>query len=148
MRLAGIISRRRRMVENIHPRQVWEALRGNPDARLVDCRTEVEWNFVGVPDLSEVGKETILIPWQVHPTMQVNGAFMEHLARAGVEPRHHVYFLCRTGVRSSAAAHAARAAGFQHVYNIADGFEGPPDPNQHRGTVAGWKADGLPWRQK
>ena len=26
-----------------------------------------------------------------------------------------------------AAAEAARAAGFPHVYNVADGFEGPPD---------------------
>jgi rhodanese-related sulfurtransferase len=136
------------MVENIHPRQVWEALRGNPDARLVDCRTDVEWNFVGVPDLAEVRQEPILIPWQVYPTMQVNVAFMEHMAHAGLEPRHHVYFLCRSGVRSLAAAQLARSAGFPHVYNIANGFEGPVDPDLHRGTVSGWKAEGLPWRQK
>jgi rhodanese-related sulfurtransferase len=136
------------MVENIHPRQVWEALRGNPDARLVDCRTDVEWNFVGVPDLADVQKDTILIPWQVYPTMQVNAAFAEHLKQAGIEPKHHVYFLCRSGVRSLAAARAAQAAGFPHAYNVADGFEGPVDRTSHRGSVAGWKADGLPWRQK
>jgi rhodanese-related sulfurtransferase len=136
------------MVENIHPRQVWEVLRTDPDARLVDCRTDVEWNFVGVPDLAEAQKDTILIPWQVYPTMQVNNAFAEHMKRAGLTPEHHVYFICRSGVRSLAAARAAQAAGFPHTYNVADGFEGPVDPQRHRGTVAGWKADGLPWRQK
>ena len=120
------------MVENISPVQVWEVLRGNPDARLVDVRTDAEWNFVGVPDLALAGKEPVLIPWQVYPTMQVNAAFTEHMRRAGLEARHHVYFLCRSGVRSLAAARAAQADGFASVYNIADG----------------WKAAGLPWRQK
>ena len=136
------------MVENIHPRQVWEALQNNPDARLVDVRTDAEWNFVGVPDLSAVGQEPVLIPWQVYPTMQVNGAFTDHLRRAGLEPRHHVYFICRSGVRSLAAARAAQAVGFQHVYNVADGFEGQLDRDHHRGSNSGWKSDGLPWRQK
>jgi rhodanese-related sulfurtransferase len=136
------------MVENIHPRQVWEALQANPDARLVDCRTDVEWNFVGVPDLAEIQQDPILIPWQVYPSMQVNTGFAEQMKRAGLEPRHHVYFICRSGVRSLAAARAAQAAGFPNAYNVADGFEGPVDPERHRGTLAGWKADGLPWRQK
>ena len=43
---------------------------------------------------------------------------------------------------------AARAAGFPNVYNVADGFEGPPDASGHRGGTAGWKADRLPWRQR
>ena len=67
------------------------------------------------------------------------------LRAAGVREEDHVYFLCRSGVRSTAAAEAARAAGFKHTYNIADGFEGPPDGRGMRGRVAGWQADGLPW---
>ena len=135
------------MVENIHPRQVWEALQSNPDARLVDVRTDAEWNFVGIPDLSSVGQETVLIPWQVYPTMQVNGGFTEQLRRAGVAAEQQVYFICRSGVRSLSAARAAQAAGFSHVYNVADGFEGQLDRAGHRG-VGGWRAEGLPWRQK
>jgi rhodanese-related sulfurtransferase len=136
------------MVENISPRQVWEALKNNPDARLVDVRTDAEWNYVGIPDLSPVGQQPVLIPWQVYPAMQVNGAFTEQMRRAGLAGRHHVYFLCRSGVRSLAAALAAAADGFAHVYNIDGGFEGPLDGDGHRGTAAGWKAEGLPWRQK
>jgi rhodanese-related sulfurtransferase len=136
------------MIRNVAPKQTWDALTGNPEAHLVDVRTEAEWAFVGLPDLSVAGKETLLIPWQVYPTMQRNGAFTEHLRQAGLTPDHHIYFICRSGVRSMAAAEAAKAAGFPNVYNVADGFEGPPDRQGHRGVTAGWKADGLPWRQQ
>jgi rhodanese-related sulfurtransferase len=136
------------MVENIAPKQVWQAIQDNPDAQLVDVRTDAEWNFVGIPDLSAAGKQAVLIPWQVYPTMQVNGGFTDQLKEAGFTPEHHIYFLCRSGARSQAAAQAAQTAGFPHAYNIAEGFEGPPDEDGHRGNTAGWKASGLPWRQK
>ncbi len=136
------------MVENVAPRHVWEALRSEPKARIVDVRTEPEWTFVGLPDLTDAAKQPVLIAWQVYPTMQVNRDFVDQLRRAGLTPDHHIYFLCRSGVRSLAAAQVAQASGFQHVYNIADGFEGPPDEDGHRGRVSGWKADDLPWRQR
>jgi rhodanese-related sulfurtransferase len=136
------------MVQNVPPGQTWEALKGNPEAQLVDVRTDAEWNFVGVPDLASSGKQVVLIPWQDYPTMQRNAGFEEQLRQTGFTPDHHIYFICRSGVRSLAAAEAARAAGFPNVYNVADGFEGPPDGSGHRGVTAGWKADGLPWRQK
>ena len=136
------------MVQNVPPTQTWEALRGESQAHLVDVRTDAEWNFVGVPDLTAAGKRTALIPWQVYPAMQRNAAFEAQLRQAGFTADDHLYFICRSGVRSLAAAEAARAAGFPNVYNVADGFEGPPDGDGHRGETAGWKADGLPWRQK
>jgi rhodanese-related sulfurtransferase len=136
------------MVENVSPGKTWEVLKSEPNAQLVDVRTDAEWNFVGVPDLAAAGKQAVLLPWQVYPSMQRNAKFEEQLGEAGFTPEHHIYFLCRSGVRSLAAAEAARAAGFPHVYNVADGFEGPPDREGHRGFAAGWKAEGLPWRQK
>jgi rhodanese-related sulfurtransferase len=136
------------MVENVAPAQTWEALQADEDAQLVDVRTDVEWTFVGLPDLKAAGKQTLLIPWQVYPTMQLNGSFEENLRTAGLTAEHKIYFICRSGARSMAAAEAARSAGFPHVFNVADGFEGPPDAEGHRGTTAGWKADGLPWRQR
>jgi len=136
------------MVEDVPPVQAWEALRADPHAQLVDVRTDAEWNFVGLPDLIAAGKQAVLIPWQLYPAMAVNAHFVAHLNEAGLTPEHHLYFICRTGGRSLAAARAAQAAGFAHAYNVADGFEGPPDGAGHRGAVAGWKASGLPWRQK
>jgi rhodanese-related sulfurtransferase len=136
------------MVEDVCPTRVWEALRGDPAAQLVDVRTDAEWNYVGIPDLSPLGKEPIGISWQLYPAMQVNPDFVEQLRAAGLRPEQKLYFLCRSGVRSLHAARAALAAGWQHCFNIADGFEGPADAAGHRGTVAGWKAEGLPWRQR
>ena len=136
------------MVENIPPRKVWEALQADPRAQLVDVRTDAEWAYVGLTDLAASGKQPVLIPWQVFPQMGVNAGVVDQMRQAGFTPEHHIYFLCRSGVRSLAAAQAMQAAGYPHVYNIADGFEGPPDADGHRGQVAGWKADGLPWRQR
>ena len=136
------------MVENVTSRQAWDAVREDPSAQVVDVRTDAEWAYVGLPDLAEAGKRPVLIAWQSFPSMQVNARFTEELRRAGLTPDHRIYFLCRSGARSLAAAQAAIQAGFPHAYNVADGFEGPPDEEGHRGTVAGWKAAGLPWRQR
>ncbi|HUD60501.1 MAG TPA: rhodanese-like domain-containing protein [Acetobacteraceae bacterium] len=136
------------MVENVPPARVWEALCTDPQAQLVDVRTDAEWNFVGVPDLASAGKQVVLIPWQVYPTMQPNAAFNDQLKEAGFTPDQHIYFICRSGQRSLAAAQAAQVAGFPHAYNVAEGFEGGVDAQGHRGVAAGWKAKGLPWRQR
>ena len=135
------------MVENVPPGRVWEALRTNPQAQLVDVRTDAEWSYVGLPDLASAGKQVVLIQWQVYPSMQPNAAFADQLKEAGFTPGHHIYFICRSGQRSFAAAQAARDAGFPHAYNVADGFEGMVNGAGHRGVTRGWKAEGLPWRQ-
>ena len=135
-------------VPDISPEDCWEALRSDPAAVLIDVRTDAEWNFVGIADLAEAGKQAVLIPWQIFPTMQVNQAFAEHLAKAGLSPAHKLYFICRSGARSLSAGQAAQAAGFPHAFNVADGFEGPLDAEGHRGQLGGWKAAGLPWKQR
>ncbi len=135
------------MVQDVTPTQAWDALIGDPDAQLVDVRTDAEWQYVGIPDLRRAGKQAVLVSWQYFPSGNVNAAFVEELRDAGVRPDQKVYFLCRSGVRSMAAAQAAQAEGYAQVYNLAQGFEGPHDAEGHRGTIAGWKAEGLPWRQ-
>jgi rhodanese-related sulfurtransferase len=136
------------MVENVPPQQVWEALQENPNAQLVDVRTDVEWQFVGVPDLVSIGKQAVLVSWQTYPALTLNANFTQQLKQTGFTPEHHIYFICRSGQRSHAAAEAAQAAGYPHAYNVAEGFEGAVDPNGHRGIMEGWKAAGLPWRQR
>ncbi len=135
------------MIEDVAPRQVWEALMSNPTATLCDVRTNAEWSFVGLPDLTQTGKQPVLVQWLLFPSMQPNPKFLEALAQTNLDHNDHLYFLCRSGTRSIAAAEAAKAAGYKHVYNVKDGFEGPQDARGHRGTVAGWKSEGLPWKQ-
>lgn len=136
------------MVDDIAPKAAYQALSGDPDAHLVDVRTDAEWTYVGLPELSSLGKRVLLVPWQSFPSGAPNQHFIEQLGATGLTRDHAIYFICRSGVRSLAAAEAAEQAGYRTVFNLGDGFEGPPDAQGHRGNVAGWKADGLPWRQR
>lgn len=130
---------------DLSPQHAWDALASDPEAVLVDVRTQAEWAFVGVPDLSSIDKQMVPIEWNSFPAGTLNDAFLQQLQEA-VPQDSSVYFLCRSGGRSAAAAEAATAAGWRSAYNIVDGFEGPVDEHGHR-AVAGWKQAGLPWRQ-
>jgi rhodanese-related sulfurtransferase len=128
--------------------EAWALLQSDPKARLVDVRTAAEWNFVGLPDLSSVGRDVGLVEWQLFPTMQVNPSFVAQTEQAvGDDKDAPVLFLCRSGARSRSAAVALTRAGYARAYNIAGGFEGDLDGERHRGHRNGWKAAGLPWKQ-
>ncbi len=133
---------------DITPEEAREMMLDNPQAVLVDVRTEAEWRFVGVPDTSETGREPVFVEWVNYPEGARNANFVEQLTEAGIgqETGAPVIFLCRSGQRSIGAAIAATAAGMRPAYNVLDGFEGGTDQEGHRG-VQGWKAAGLPWRQ-
>ncbi len=121
-------------------------LSDNPEAALVDCRTEAEWRFVGVADLSGLGRDVAYIEWNGSDGKR-NENFVADLVTAGITPGERpVIFLCRSGNRSIGAAEAATEAGIGPSYNVLDGFEGHLDEHGHRGTT-GWRAIGLPWKQ-
>ena len=132
---------------DITPEQAWKILEEAPDAVLVDVRTQPEWAFVGVPDLSGLGRKVVLVPWQVFPTMQVNPEFAKQVKASGAAETAPVLFLCRSGARSRSAAQAMTAQGFTRAMNVAGGFEGAHDDKRHRGAREGWKVAGLPWVQ-
>ncbi|GAA1006181.1 rhodanese-like domain-containing protein [Nocardiopsis tropica] len=131
---------------DITPGQAWKLLQDDPNAVLVDCRTEAEWNYVGIPDLTELRRAVVLVEWQTYPDGALNPTFVDELRRKGVTDDAPVAFLCRSGHRSIGAAEAASAAGVHNAFNVLDGFEGGLDAQGHRGAV-GWRAEGLPWRQ-
>ena len=134
-------------IPDASPTEAYEALQGGSDAHLIDVRTRAEWAYVGLPDLSATGREPLLLEWQTFPTMQVDPNFGATLEGACPQKSDKLYFLCRSGARSLAAAREMQSRGYTHVFNVKDGFEGPPDAEGHRGNVAGWKAESLPWRQ-
>ena len=109
-------------------------------ARLVDVRTKPEFSYVGrVPG-------SVLVEWQTYPGNVVNPDFLAQL-REAVQPGETLMFLCRSGHRSHDAAMVAALAGWPDSYNVLEGFEGPKDKEQHRGTLGGWRMAGLPWVQ-
>jgi rhodanese-related sulfurtransferase len=136
---------------DISPQDAWGLIEADPLAQLIDVRTSAEWNFVGIPDLSKVGRPVHRVEWQTFPTMQQNSSFVaeasQAVLRSGGTKGSPVFFLCRSGARSRAAAIAMSGAGFTHAYNVAGGFEGDVDDAGHRGEKNGWKAAHLPWRQ-
>ena len=132
---------------DVSPTTAWKILNENKDAILIDVRTRAEWNYVGLPDLESLAKKPALIEWQVFPSMQPNPEFVAALSGALPDKEAPLLFLCRSGVRSAAAAKAMTAAGYSTCLNVADGFEGPLDAQAKRGAAGGWKAAGLPWRQ-
>ena len=108
-------------------------------ALLVDVRSDAEREWVGwVPG-------ALGLAWKQWPGMALNPQF-----DAGVQQAHAsgkpLLMLCRSGVRSIAAAQKATELGAQ-AYNILEGFEGDPDSSGHRGHLGGWKHRGLPWKQ-
>lgn len=134
---------------DITPQQAWKLLSDNSDAVLVDVRTDAEWRFVGVPDLSSLGREAVFIQWSTTDGA-LNNNFVDELRDQMASPEsggeRPVVFLCRSGVRSIGAAELATRAGITPAYNVLDGFEGHVNAQGHRGE-AGWRATGLPWRQ-
>jgi len=137
---------------DVEPAEAWRILRESQDAVLVDVRTRAEWGFVGIPDLNTINKKVVLQEWQNFPSMERQADFETVVVQQlqGVEANKSapVFFLCRSGARSMAAAIALSMAGYENCYNVKDGFEGPVDEAGHRGSQAGWKASDLPWQQQ
>jgi rhodanese-related sulfurtransferase len=122
------------------PAEAYEILQSAPGARLVDvrCRAELDW----------VGRvaNSVDIEWALYPGMRPNPHFLTQLEQQ-VDKEALVIFLCRSGVRSHHAAAAATKAGYSDCYNVLGGFEGEKNSENHRNTLGGWRAAGLPWEQ-
>jgi glyoxylase-like metal-dependent hydrolase (beta-lactamase superfamily II)/rhodanese-related sulfurtransferase len=123
---------------DVSPQLAWHWVQAG-QAVLVDVRTDAEREWVGfVPGAAPLA-------WKQWPGMALNPDFDTQL-RALVPHGHKLVLLCRSGVRSIAAAKRATELGLE-AYNILEGFEGDPDTDAHRGFKGGWRFHGLPWRQ-
>lgn len=135
------------------PEMVWNELETNDRSCLVDVRSKPEWTFVGVPDLSSIGRKVVFSEWVSYPEMEVNPSFIRQVSDEieSISP-DTIFFICRSGVRSKAAARAFSSATeisekTMRCMNVAEGFEGDLNRHLRRGHVNGWKYKNLPWRQ-
>lgn len=123
---------------DITPAMAWAWVQAG-QAVLVDVRTEAERAWVGfVPG-------AFAVAWKQWPGMVSNPHFDKELL-AAVPAGKKLLLLCRSGVRSVAAAKRATELGLQ-AYNILEGFEGDANTQGHRGQLGGWRMRGLPWQQ-
>jgi len=123
---------------DVSPELAWRWVQSG-EAVLIDVRSDAEREWVGfVPG-------AVPLAWKQWPGMVMNIGFDETL-QAAVPAGQKAVFLCRSGVRSIAAAKRATELGLV-AFNILEGFEGDADADGHRGLLAGWRQRGLPWRQ-
>jgi rhodanese-related sulfurtransferase len=130
-------------MDHLTPKETYQFLRDNPEAVFIDCRSEMEYMFVGHP----IG--AMMVPWYDGADWEKNPHFVgqvKKIAGANFEKRP-VVLICRSGNRTIEAGEALEGAGFKRVINVLHGFEGELDENHHRNSVSGWRLDGLPWEQ-
>lgn len=129
-------------MKHLTPKEAFAFLNDNPEALLIDVRSEIEYLFVGHP------KGAIHVSWNDGPDWEVNPHFVGEVKKlAGHGTDRPIVLICRSGNRSVAAGEALIEAGFSKVFNVLHGFEGELDDQHHRGSVSGWRFDGLPWEQ-
>jgi len=130
-------------MEHLDPRQAYEFLQKHPDALFIDCRSEMEYLFVGHP----VG--ALHVAWNDGPDWDVNPHFVGQVRKlAGTDhATRPIVLICRSGNRSREAGETLERAGLRTIYNVAHGFEGELNDKHHRSAATGWRHDGLPWEQ-
>ena len=128
-------------MKHLTPKETYAYLQAHPEAAFIDCRTEMEYFYVGHP----VGAAHIA--WQEAPEWDINAHFAADVLRETKTTGKPVVLICRSGTRSVDAGRVLEAAGFGEVINVLYGFEGERDANNHRGGLNGWRHDGLPWEQ-
>lgn len=127
-------------MQHLTPKEAYQFLQSHPDAVLIDCRSEFEYQFVGHP----VG--AILIPWYRGINRDLNPHFLDQV-RAVASRHQPVLLICRSGNRSREAGEFLERNGFTQVYNVLYGFEGELNERRQRSSKNGWRYDGLPWEQ-
>lgn len=121
------------------PELAWQLFQAK-QALLVDVRTPEELTYVGrVPG-------AIHLAWATGTAQVRNPRFVREL-ESKIPKDSVVFFLCRSGKRSAAAAEAATKAGYANAFNVLEGFEGEIDERKRRGGLGGWRFRGLPWIQ-
>jgi rhodanese-related sulfurtransferase len=130
-------------MKHLTPREAFQYLHDTPQALLIDCRSEMEYLFVGHP------AGALHVSWNDGPDWEVNPHFVGQVKKlAGTNHASRpIVLICRSGNRSTEAGDALERAGFTNVHNVLHGFEGELDDNHHRGTKNGWRFEGLPWEQ-
>lgn len=128
-------------MKHLTPVEAHEIMQRDRNALLVDCRTELEYFYVGHP------LRSVNIEWHVAPDFTVNPRFVDEVLQVARSKERPILLICRSGVRTLDAGAALERAGFTDVANVLEGFEGDLDRNFHRGTLGGWRKAGLPWEQ-
>ena len=121
--------------------------------KVLDVRTVEEYIFIGhAPMAYNVPLAQQSYNWNPKTNeydMKMVSNFVD-LVKQIAQPTDTILVTCRSGGRSAMAVNKLAAAGYKHVYNITDGFEGDIVKDQSslyygKRMQNGWKNSGLPW---
>src|SRR3990172_11919166 len=107
-------------MDHLEPNVAAEFLHRHPDALFVDCRSEMEYLFVGHP------AGALHVAWNDGPDWEIDPHFVGRVKKlAGTNhTMRPIVLICRSGHRSQEAGEALEQHGFARVYNVLHGFEG------------------------
>ena len=134
-------------VKNITSIECFKELSEISNSYLIDVRTEPEWKFIGVPDLSSLNKKTVFISWHMYPEMKINSHFENKINESNIKKNDKLFLICRSGSRSFHSSQFLTLCGYKRCYNVLDGFEGVKNTLSQRSSINGWKYNNLPWKQ-
>lgn len=158
--------------EKILSIEAYDMLNTVPNTYLIDVRTRAEYQFVGHP-LNAYLYPYMFATKKLERTDEgltylfnsKNKDFVKEISKA-FDKKARLLIISRDGTRSALAAKELSEAGFKHIYDVKDGFEGPRFPDfenkdKHkfyrqlakRHKIAGynhrrhygWQYWGLPW---
>ena len=105
----------------ININNAYENLKSMKDAYLIDVRTESEWQSDGIPDTSGLNNDLIKLTITLQGGLE-NPHFLDKIQDLKLSTNDHLYFICRSGVRSAVAAQKLSFLGYKNLYNIMGGF--------------------------
>ena len=121
--------------------------------RVLDVRTPEEYIFVGHAEMARnIPLAFVEYEWNTdkdEPVVRANPDLVSHVMSL-FQPTDVLLVMCRSGGRSAVAVNALANVGFEHVYNVIDGFEGdmvddPTSAFRGKRMKNGWKNSGSPW---
>jgi len=120
-------------IEQCDAKTAWNHYQSDPQALIVDVRTEEEFT-AGHP------KDSLNIPILVadpKTTQRAPNLDFDAVVKANIPIEKTLYITCHSGKRSMMAAMRMEAMGYQQLINVQGGFGGSPE-------TPGWQDCGLP----
>lgn len=141
--------------EDVTPEEAYNLATTNPNAFIIDVRTDEEWTWVGHPGANKLDEGAALegkVAGIEHKKVSrqgelvLNRRFVKEINCMFDDDREVILIMmCRSGGRSVEAALRLEEAGYTNIKNMVTGFEGSKDSYGYR-TINGWKNDGLPYQ--
>ena len=111
------------MIKNIKANECFDILKAEETSRLIDVRTNYEWQNDGYADLESIGKKVHLISL-TNDDHSPSINFTKQINDLDIKPENKIFFVCRSGIRSLHAANLLSEDFItKEIFNVEGGME-------------------------